>query len=80
MYEIELIPVQPEYDGTFIYMIEKPSQTELKALQAFCTKAESGNPTHKLNLMFISPDTWIHPDDVRENLQEWLDEWQKGEI
>lgn len=26
MYEIELIPVQPEYDGTFIYMIEKPSQ------------------------------------------------------
>ena len=26
VYEIELIPVQSEYDGKFIYMIEKPSQ------------------------------------------------------
>jgi hypothetical protein len=23
-------------------------------------------------------DAWVHPDDARDSLQEWLDEWEEG--
>ena len=86
MYIVEADPVKPEYDFWVGWVHEEPSQEELQKLFDWVCSNDPVDPkfyamnTHVIRVREEDPSVYVHPDDCRDTLTEWVEEWEKDLI